>query len=350
MSRSTTMADPVRQPPPPGGTTRFAGVRGIPRDVLLSMRREPGAVLAYVALVLVLIAWVARTPNLTPTSLTLILMGKVPLIMAAVGMAIVLISKGIDLSMGSMVLLADMIVLVWTVPLHSPWLGALMAVLVTSALGLANGIMVGLLKLPALVVTLATGSVAAGIALYVCPNPVYGTLPESFTNVVLTMLGPIPLVLVLAFLLPAVIWFPIRRSRAGLALMAVGGDEAAAFISGLKPWRSRALAYTLSGLFAGLAGVLLAMSTGGGTASATTTYTLNAIAAAVLGGVSLTGGRGSIAGAIGGAFVLTFITSLLMSWNVDQYWSYVVSGSILVLVVGIPFLVNQARARKGVRA
>jgi len=318
-------------------------------DATLALKREPGAVLAYAALVVVLIAWIIRTPNLTPSSLTLILMGKIPLIMAAVGMAIVLIAKGIDLSMGSMVLLADMIVLVWTVPLHNPWLGALAAIAVTSAIGAFNGLMVGLLKLPALVVTLATGSIAAGVALFVAPSPVWGTLPTGFTDTVLTMIGPIPLVAILAFALPGLIWYPIRRSRAGHALMAVGGDEAAAFVSGLTPWRSQALAYTLSGLFAGLAGVLLAMSTGGGTASATATYTLNAIAAAVLGGVSLTGGRGSIAGAIGGAFILTFITSLLMSWNVDQYWSYVVTGTILVLVVGLPHLVAQARARQAVR-
>jgi len=219
---------------------------------------------------------------------------------------------------------------------------------VTTAFGLINGLLVGILKLPALVVTLATGSVATGIALYICPEPKSGTMPQYFTDIVNMRLGPVPLILILAFLLPALIWFPIRRSRAGMAMMAVGGDEAAAFISGLNQWRSRALAYSLAGLFAGLAGVTLAMSTGGAAAGSTTSYTLNAIAAAVLGGVALTGGRGSIAGAIGGAFVLGFITSLMTSWHLDSAWSSVLFGSILVLVVGVPFIVNQVRARRAV--
>jgi ribose/xylose/arabinose/galactoside ABC-type transport system permease subunit len=303
-------------------------------------------VFAYVALTIVLVIWAARTPNLNPTTLTLVLVPKVPLVMAATGMAIVLISKGIDLSVGSTVSLAYVIVARWTPAVGSPWLAALLALLVTATIGLTNGLMVGVWKLPALVVTLATGSIAAGIALYVCPLPVYGTIPAAFTNVIITMVGPVPLALVLAFALPALIWYPVRHSKAGTALLAVGGDEAAAFVSGLTPWRSRALAYTLSGLFAGLAGVLLSMTTGAGATGAATTYTLNAIAAAVLGGVALTGGRGSIAGAIGGAFVLTFITSFLTSWHINPSWSNVVSGGILVLVVGVPYLVNQARARR----
>ena len=327
-----------------------ARLRALSRRFTLAVRREPGAILAYGALVIILVIWSFRTPNLNPTTLTLVLVPKVPLVMAAVGMAIVLISKGIDLSVGPVVGLAYVIVAMWTVPLGSPWLAALAALVVTTAIGLANGLMVGLMKLPALVVTLATGSIAGGVGLYICPLPVYGTIPAGFTNVILTMIGPIPLVGVLAFAVPLAIWYPIRRSRAGTALLAVGGDDAAAFVSGLVPWRSRALAYSLSGLFAGLAGLMLSMATGAGANGATTGYTLNAIAAAVLGGVALTGGRGSIAGAIGGAFILTFLTSFLTSWHIDPSWSNVVSGGILVLVVGVPYLVRQARARKGVHA
>lgn len=321
-------------------------LKGVFKDGLLGMRREPGAVVAYAALVIVVAVWVVRTPNLTPSSLTRMMTGQVPLVLAAVGMSIVLIAKGIDLSMGSMVVLSEMIVLVWTPPLHSPWLAALAAVIVTSLVGLFNGVMVGVVKLPALVVTLATGSIASGVALVVAPKSVSGTLPQSFIDVVMTMVGPVPLVLILAFALPGLIWFPIRRSRAGFALMAVGSDESAAFVSGLRPRLVLPLAYVLSGLFAGLAGVLFAMSTNGASASTTNTYTLNAIAAAVLGGVSLTGGRGSVAGAIAGAFVLTFINALLGAWNVDMMWANVVTGAILIAVVGVPFLINQARVRR----
>jgi len=317
-------------------------------DGIRGMRREPGAVAAYVALIVVIALWLTRAQNVTP--LSLIYQLNVPLVMAAVGMAIVLIAKGIDLSMGAMVVLAEFVVLSWTVNLPSPWLASLAALLVTTIVGLVNGFMVGFLKLPALVVTLATGSIASGVTLFVAPSSLHDTLPVSFMNVALTLVGPVPLVLILAFALPALVWFPVRRSRAGIALMAVGGDEAAAFVSGLKPNRVQMMAYVLSGVFAGFAGILMAMLNGGGSPATAPTYTLSAIAAAVLGGVALTGGRGSIAGAIAGAFILTFLTVLLQFFQSDPNWSYIFQGGILIIVVGVPFIVNQIRARRVVRS
>jgi len=317
------------------------------RSLNAALHREPGALFAYVALVVVVALWLVRTPSLSPDTLAFTIAGRLPLVLAACGMAIVLISRGIDLSVGSMVAVANVVIARGGDLVGSPWLAALLALLLTAAIGLVNGLLIGLLELPALVVTLATGSVATGLALYISPNP-GGHVPVEFSNVSITLIGPVPLALLLAFLVPLVIWYPIRRSRAGFALLAVGGDEAAAFVSGLKPWRSRALAYLLSGTFAGLAGVFLTMAASSGDAKIGAPYTLNAIAAAVLGGVALTGGRGSIAGAIGGALTLSFITNLLFSWGLNSYWQYVATGVILIAVVGVPYLLTQLRSRKAV--
>lgn len=316
------------------------------RDRLTAgIRREPGALVAYIALALVAGLWAVLTPSLSLSTFTYSVAQMLPLVMAGTGMAIVLISRGIDLSVGSLVALANVIIAQEAGAAGGPWIAALLALVLTSAIGLANGLLVGVLKLPALVVTLATGSIAEGIALYILPTP-GGQVSGGFATPDVMLVGPVPLVLILVFAVPLVIWYPVRRSRAGHALYAVGGDEAAAFVSGLRPWRSQALAYLLSGLFAGLGGVFLTMSAGSGDATIGAPYTLNAIAAAVLGGVALRGGRGSIAGAIGGALTLTFITNLLFSLGLNSYWQYVATGLLLVLVVGFPYVLSQLRARK----
>ncbi|MCL2464343.1 MAG: ABC transporter permease [Micrococcales bacterium] len=315
------------------------------RRFSLAVHREPGTLFAYIALVVVVIAWLVRTPNLSVVTFTISIGGKLPLVLVAVGMAIVLISKGIDLSVGSLVALSNVIVVHDGWWHGNSWLGALAAVVVTGLVGFGNGLLIGKLRLPALVVTVATGSVALGLALYVQPQP-GGSVTQGFMNFLMTVIGPVPVALFLIFLIPLAVWYPVSRSRAGYSLRAVGGDEAAAFVSGLSPWRSRAMAYMLSGVFAGLAGVFLTMATSSGDPNGGSSFTLNAIAAAVLGGVSLAGGRGSVAGAIGGGLILGFITNLLSSWNVNSNWQYIVTGGLLVAVLGVPYVVSQARARK----
>ncbi|MCL2783166.1 MAG: ABC transporter permease [Propionibacteriaceae bacterium] len=312
---------------------------------VLGVRREPGAMFAYVALAVIIVAWVFRTPGLTITTFTISIGGKLPLVLVAVGMAIVLISRGIDLSVGSLVALSNVIVVHDALWNGHTWIGAIAAVAVTALVGFGNGLLVGALRLPALVVTVATGAIAGGLALYIQPQP-GGKVTTGFTNFIMLVIGPVPLALLLIFLIPLAIWYPISRSRAGFALRAVGGDEASAFVSGLSTWRSRALAYTLSGTFAGLAGVFLTMTTSSGDPNGSRTFTLQAIAAAVLGGVALAGGRGSIAGAVGGGLMLGFITNLLSSWRVNSNWQYIVTGALLIAVIGVPYVISQIRARK----
>jgi len=296
-------------------------------------------------LAVIIFAWVLRTPGLTITTFTISIGGKLPLVLVAVGMAIVLLSRGIDLSVGYLVALANVIVVHDALWHGNTWLGAIAAVAATALIGLCNGLLVGVLRLPALVVTVATGAIAWGLALYIQPQP-GGTVSKGFTNFIMLVMGPVPLALLLIFLIPLVIWYPISRSRAGFALRAVGGDEASAFVSGLSTWRSRALAYTLSGTFAGLAGVFVTMTTSAGDPNGSQSFTLKAIAAAVLGGVALAGGRGSIVGAVGGGLMLGFITNLLSSWQVNSNWQYIVTGALLIAVIGVPYVISQFRARK----
>jgi len=309
------------------------------------VRREPAALVAWAVLVVIVAVWAAATPNLGIVSLTNTFAQKLPLVMAAIGATIVIVSKGIDLSLGGTLTLVNVIIAHGTLTGGDPVPWIVVAMLAALAAGLLNGLLVAVLNLPALIVTLATQSVLLGIALYVLPTP-GGALPEWFTNVPLQLVGPVPLVVLLLVIVPVVLWWPLRRSRFGTALYAVGNDEQAAFTSGVRVVRTRVLAYVLGAFFAGLGGVFITMNAGSGDPAIGVPYTLNAIAAAVLGGVALSGGRGTIAGPIAGALVLSFINNLLFSLGVNTYWQYLVTGVLLIGALAVPYALRRLRRRR----
>jgi len=312
--------------------------------VIRYFRREPACLVAYAVLAIVLALWLVLTPSLSIDSLTNTISQKLPLAMVAIGATIVIVTRGIDLSVGGTLALVNVIiargseldgnVIVWT--------GVAIAVALLA--GLANGVFVAYFKLPALIVTLATLSVLVGVALYILPTP-GGQVPEWFSDIPILLIGPVPLALVLLVVIPLAIWLPIRRTRLGTALYAVGNDEAAAFASGVKTKRVVASAYVMAAFFAALGGIFVTMITVSGDPNIGAPYTLNSIAAAVLGGALLTGGRGTIAGAIAGAFTLAFITNLLFALGVSSYWQYVVTGGLLIAALAIPYLLGKLRVR-----
>ena len=144
----------------------------------------------------------------------------------------------------------------------------------------------------------------------------------------------------------AIIWIPVRRSRLSLRLYAVGSDRIAAFRSGVDIGRNRVAAYILGGLFSAVGGLGLTMTTGIGSPRAGVLYTLSGLAAVVIGGVSLVGGRGGIVGPVIAAFVLTLIPSDLIFLNIDPNFGQVIQGTLIVLVVMVGGLVTLARTRK----
>lgn len=308
-------------------------------------RREPTALIAFGVLIVIALAWAISTPNLGVIPLTYTFAQKIPLAMVAIGETIVIISRGIDLSVGGTLTLVNVIIANGTIVGGNPIVWIILAMVVALIAGLVNGILVAVLQLPALVVTLATQSVMLGAALYILPSP-GGELPIWFTNVPLQLVGPIPLVILLLIILPVLFWLPIRRSRFGVALYAVGNDESAAFTSGIRVARTKILAYVLGAFFAGLGGIFITMNAGSGDPAIGVPYTLNAIAAAVIGGVALSGGRGTVAGPIAGALVLSFINNLLFSLGVNTYWQYLATGILLVAALAIPYVIRRVRQRK----
>jgi ribose transport system permease protein len=197
------------------------------------------------------------------------------------------------------------------------------------------------------VVTLTTGFIWGGVALLILERP-GGGAPDEFLNLAAgTDLAPwLPNALILLAAAVAVVWLPVRQSRLGLLLYAIGSDRIAAFRSGVDVVTTRILAYALSGLFSAIGGIGLTMTTGIGAPLAGVYYTLSGLAAIVIGGVSLTGGRGGVLGPAIAAFLLTLIPTDLIFLNIDPNYGQVIQGTLIVLVVMVGGLVAVLKSRR----
>jgi ribose transport system permease protein len=221
------------------------------------------------------------------------------------------------------------------------------------ALGAINGALVVITRVPDIVVTLAMLFVWEGVALLVLNTP-GGAAAEWLKALVVGTVGSawlpraisdwIPKALVLLLVGVCVVWMPLRRSRLGLSMYAIGSDPLAAFRRGVAVGRTKIAAYALAGLFAAMGGLVLTMSTGIG-APIPGPYLLVSVAAVVLGGVTLGGGRGGLAGPILAVFILRLVGTDLTFLSVDPNITTIIEGSIMVLVVmlgGLVALRNRA--------
>jgi ribose transport system permease protein len=267
----------------------------------------------------------------------------VPLSLAAVGQTIVVLTRGLDLSVGGMMDISNSLA---ATKMHASlgseilWTAIILAI--GAAGGLLNGLLVAFGRLQPILVTLGTLSIFQGIALYALPTP-GGHVPSGYTDLFLNPSGPSALVWVV---LLGLAWAAFRRTRLGVSLYAVGNGEAAARAHSVDVRRTKVLAYVLSGVLAAAAGIALATTTTGGDAVGGDVFTLSSIAAVVIGGVSLFGGRGSAIGAICGAFVLTLLVNVLFFANIDPLYQPFYQGLFLVLAVGASTLLARALRRR----
>jgi len=270
-----------------------------------------------------------------------------PLALAAVGQAIVVISGGIDLSIGAIMALTSVIAASQMLG-QSEGFGVAVVIGVLAlglVLGAINGTLVVVTRVPDIVVTLAMSFVWAGCALLVLNRPGGGSA-KWLKDIILGSLGNewIPKAAVVLIVVIAAIWIPLRRSKAGLRIYAVGSDRLAAFRSGVSVGRTKVLAYALLGLFGALGGLSLTASTGIGT-PVPGPYTLLSVAAVVLGGVSLAGGRGGIVGPLIAVAILQLIRTDMTFLRFDPNLAVVVQGVILIGVVMVGSLVQLRRQR-----
>jgi ribose transport system permease protein len=270
-----------------------------------------------------------------------------PIAFAAVAQAIVVISGGIDLSVGPMMALASVTSAVLmngqselvAVPIV---IGVLLLGL---GVGAINGTLVVVTKVPDIVVTLATSFVWAGVALVILNTPGGAAAPWLMAIISGPLGNPwVPKALVVLAVIVAIVWLPLRRSIFGLALYAIGSYPLAAFRSGISIGRTKIAAYALTGFFSALGGLALT-AIGGVGAPVPGSYTLQSVAAIVLGGVSLAGGRGGVLGPILAVMVLALVRTDLFFAGVDPNWSTAVQGAILIGVVMFGSLVAMRKVR-----
>jgi inositol transport system permease protein len=293
-----------------------------------SILRQFGLVIALVVLCLVLAAvqpGFLTVPNLINVVRQISING-----ILAVGVTFVLLTGGLDLSLGSLVALTGVAAACFAHPDQYPViLPVLIGVLVGAACGAANGVVVTKGKVAPFIVTLGMMTVARGLALVISAGKPVSNLSREFTALAGNVGGvPIP-VLILA-LISVVAYVFLKNFRLGRYVYAVGGNETAARASGVNVQAVKLFAYTMSGALAGLAGVVLAARITTGQPNAGVGYELDAIAAVVIGGTSLSGGVGSVGGTLLGALLMGVINNGLDLMNVSSYYQQIAKGLIIV--------------------
>jgi ribose transport system permease protein len=303
------------------------------------LAEHKGTIAAFLTALAFFTLYVANHPvGLTAAVATTAANKGVLLALVAMAQTLPVLTAGLDLSVGMVFVLANCLAstLVHGTPFETAV--GVVAVLLTGLLcGLLNGVIIVYGRLQPIITTLATGAVYYGVALILRPVPggdVNSALADALTG---QLPGGIPASLIVILAVVVFIWLPYRRSVLGRAAYAVGSSETAAFMSGVPIDKAKILAYMLSGLLAAIAGLMLTFITYSGEASSAIggTYTLNSIAAVVIGGTSLFGGSGSAVGSIFGAFVLRTIGDLLFVFDLEPFWQPLVQGIILLAAVSL---------------
>lgn len=306
---------------------------------------------AYFALIAIIIVFSLMSPNYLTVNNLLIMSSHVAIFgLLAIGMLLVILNGGIDLSVGSTLglsgvfagyLMQGVQVDAMGVILYPPvWVVALLTCMLGAAIGIINGVLIAHFRVPAFVATLGTLYVARGAALLMTDGLTFNKLAgaEELGNTGFDWLGfnrlaGIPISVIIMVAVAILCGLMLSRTAFGRWLYASGGNERAAELSGIPTKRVKIVVYMLSGICAAIAGLVLSSQLTSAGPTAGTTYELTAIAAVVIGGAALTGGRGNVRGTLLGAFVIGFLSDGLVIIGVSAYWQTVFTGAVIVLAV-----------------
>jgi len=264
----------------------------------------------------------------------------------AIGMCMVIITGGIDISVGSIFALSGVIACMaiakWG--LSTP-IGVLLGILAGALFGYFNGACVTVLKLPPMITTLGSMSIARGIAYTITGGYPIGSLPDSFKFIGLGYILNIPTPIVLMVILAIVVSLFLRKTIIGRWIYAIGGNEEGSRISGVRVDKIKRMVYSLNGVMAAVSGIATAARLGVGQSTAGQGYEMDAIAAVVIGGASLSGGSGGILGAVVGAAIMGVLRNALVLLSVSAYWQQTVIGSVIILAVALDNLRHLKKKR-----
>jgi ribose transport system permease protein len=293
-------------------------------------------------LIFLLIVTKLLQPAFGASGLDSLARSALPYAFATIGMAIVVLAGGIDLSIAAIMAVVGVssaVLMQGASNVDALWIVPLVLIL-GMAMGAINGALIVYTRVPDIVVTLAMLFVWQGVALLILNAPGGGAIPLLRDMIVggVTGLPLLPKSLVVLLFCVVIIWVPVSLSKLGLMIYAIGSDSLAAYRSGIAVGPTKIFAYALAGLFAGLGGLALTLSTGVGE-PIPGPYLLASVAAVVLGGVALTGGRGGIIGPILAVFILRLMRTDLTVLSVDPNITTIIEGAIMVVVVMIGGLV-----------
>lgn len=252
----------------------------------------------------------------------------------AVGVMMAIMLAGIDLTGGALIALSGCITVITMTSLNVPmWLAVLLGCLTGLVVGLVNGLIISYTGMHPFIVTLAMQSICRGIAYLVANGSPVSTSSDSFSQIGNGYLGPIPLPVVYMVIFLVLQFFLLNKTRIGRHVYAVGGNRVAAKYSGINIHKVEIMVYTISGLLAGFAGVVLSSRMSSGQPAVGVGFETDAIAAAVLGGTSFFGGTGTVGGMFIGVLVIGVINNGLNMMHVNSFWQYVAKGAIILIAV-----------------
>jgi ribose transport system ATP-binding protein len=308
------------------------------------VRRYTGAILLGGAL-LVLAAYTAGQSRyfFTERNLGNLVIQIVPLALASIGQMTVILLGGIDLSVGPLISLVTTIASFTIMNGPAGWGGVFLCLVTGLIVGGMNSALIVWLRIPDLISTLATYSVVFGLALVARPSP-GGSVSEGFADLVTLRLGWFPVAGLAVLAISAVGEILLVKGRIGTRLYAIGSRPEAAFVAGIRVNRVRCFAYLFCGFMAALAGLVVTARIGSGDPQAGSHFTLSSIAAVVVGGTSVFGGRGTLVGTLFGATLLVMLQNALNQLHVTAYYQYIWTGALLLAAVAL-YSIDEYRGR-----
>ena len=306
-----------------------------------------GIIIALLAMCIFLVIFpTTRTTFLTPNNMFNILRQNASNLFLATGMTMVIILGGIELSVGSVIALSGCVAAGCVVNLGLPEaVGFLAAILVGAIVGMFNGLVICKTDIPPFIVTLASMNIAKGIALVYTQGAPIRCMTDAFKFPGAGYVGPVPTPVILMLIVFVIAALMINRTQLGRHIYAVGGNAQAAKFSGINVSKVKFIVYTYTGIMAGIAGVVVASRLYSGQPTAGDGAEMDAIAAVVVGGTSMSGGSGRIGGTLIGVLIIGVLNNGLNLMGVDSNWQYIVKGLVILHAVYVDFIRNKKAGR-----
>lgn len=306
-----------------------------------------GIIIALLAMCVFLVIFpTTRSTFLTQNNVFNILRQNASNLFLATGMTMVIILGGIDLSVGSVIALSGCVAAGCVVNMGLPEVAAfLIAILIGAAVGMFNGVVICKTNIPPFIVTLASMNITKGIALVYTQGAPIRCMTDAFKFPGAGYVGPIPTPVILMLIIFVIAVMLVNRTHFGRHIYAVGGNAQAASFSGINVQKVKFWVYTFTGIMAGIVGVVIASRLYSGQPRSGEGAEMDAIAAVVVGGTSMSGGSGRLGGTLIGVLIIGVLNNGLNLMGVDSNWQYIVKGFVILLAVYVDFIRNRKAGR-----